>query len=38
MIRAYSDNQGAARMEIRTLNDIYTVTCTLARPAALKYK
>jgi long-chain acyl-CoA synthetase len=25
-------------MEIKTLNDIYTVTCTLARPAALKYK
>ena len=25
-------------MEIKTLNDIYTVTCSLARPAALKYK
>jgi long-chain acyl-CoA synthetase len=25
-------------MEIKTLNDIYTVTCTLARPAAMKYK
>ncbi len=25
-------------MEIKTLNDIYTVTCTLARPAATKYK
>jgi long-chain acyl-CoA synthetase len=25
-------------MEITTLNDIYTVTCTLTRPAATKYK
>ena len=25
-------------MEIKTLNDIYTVTCTLERPAATKYK
>jgi len=25
-------------MEIKTLNDIYTVTCTLERPAAMKYK
>src|SRR5438270_2033614 len=25
-------------MEIRTLNDIYTLTCSLDRPAALKYK
>src|SRR4051794_39459122 len=25
-------------MEIKTLNDIYTVTCSLDRPAALKYK
>src|SRR5712692_1362572 len=25
-------------MEIKTLNDIYAVTCTLDRPAALKYK
>jgi long-chain acyl-CoA synthetase len=25
-------------MEIKTLNDIYTVTCTLARPAATRYK
>lgn len=25
-------------MEIKTLNDIYTVTCTLDRPAATKYK
>src|SRR5882724_8907722 len=25
-------------MEIKTLNDIYTVSCTLARPAAMKYK
>jgi long-chain acyl-CoA synthetase len=30
--------EGAARMEIETLNDIYTVTCTLDRPAATKYK
>jgi long-chain acyl-CoA synthetase len=38
MIRAYSDKQGAARMELKTLNDIYSVTCSLARPAATKYK
>ncbi len=25
-------------MEIQTLNDIYTVTCTLPRPAAMKFK
>src|ERR1700686_5057267 len=25
-------------MEIKTLNDIYTVTCTLERPAATKFK
>jgi long-chain acyl-CoA synthetase len=25
-------------MELKTLNDIYTVTCTLERPAATKYK
>ncbi len=25
-------------MEIKTLNDIYTITCTLERPAAMKYK
>jgi long-chain acyl-CoA synthetase len=25
-------------MEIKTLNDIYTVTCSLPRPAAMKYK
>ena len=25
-------------MEIKTLNDIYTVTCSLDRPAAMKYK
>ncbi len=37
MIRDYGE-EGAARMEIKTLNDIYTVTCALDRPAATKYK
>ena len=25
-------------MEIQTLNDIYTVTCSMPRPAAMKFK